>query len=235
MPHDRELASSADDPDELSRAEFAYRRILAGIRSGEFKPGRRMREAELASQLGVSRTPIREAIRRLSSEGLVTFAASRGMMIAQLDKQQVRELYSLRSTLEGAAARLAAQHASSGEIIAMRSLLERSFGENDPVRTARLSGEFHRTIYEAAHNRYLARALAQLAESLALLPGTTFEVAGRLESAREEHGAILRAIEERRPEDAEALARRHIDIAGQTRMKMMFEHGGPDRVATGLG
>src|SRR5690242_713975 len=101
---------SGDTVDQdLSRAEFAYRRLQASIRSGELRPGQRMRESELANLLNVSRTPIREAIRRLSSEGLVVLGPSRGMMVAELDKQQVRELYSLRATVEGAAARLAAQ------------------------------------------------------------------------------------------------------------------------------
>lgn len=208
--------------ESLSRAEFAYRRLMAAIRSGELQPGQRMRETELANLLNVSRTPVREAIRRLSSEGLIVVAPSRGMMVIELDKQQVRELYTLRSALEGTAARLAAQHASPGEIAAMRELLIEPGGSPSAEEEARRNRLFHQAIHDAAHNRYLARALAQLSDSLALLPGTTFQVEGRSRAAWEEHGAILAAIEQREAHEAERRARHHIDMAGATRLRMMF-------------
>jgi DNA-binding GntR family transcriptional regulator len=213
-----------DDQDErdLSRAELAYKRLRQGIRVGEFRPGQRLREAELATLLNVSRTPIREAIRRLASDGLIEFAPSRGVMIINLDKQQVRELYALRETLEGAAARLAAQHASPAEIAAMRELLEAGKLAQEPGQLARLNRLFHQAIHDAAHNRYLAQALVQLSDSLALLPGTTFEVPGRSEAAYEEQLAIVDAIESRELKKAEELARHHIAMAGQTRIRMMF-------------
>lgn len=216
-----------DRPDEqdeqgLSRAELAYKRLREGIRAGEFRPGQRLREADLAAQLNVSRTPIREAIRRLASDGLIEVAPSRGVMIISLDKQQVRELYALRGTLEGAAARMAAQHASPAEIAAMWELLQASRDREEPGQIARLNRLFHQAIHDAAHNRYLAQALVQLSDSLALLPGTTFEVPDRPQVAHEEHMAIVEAIENRVPEDAEERARHHIDMAGQTRLRMMF-------------
>jgi DNA-binding GntR family transcriptional regulator len=212
------------DSQDLSRAEFAYKRLREGILSGEFRPGQRLREAELAARLNVSRTPIREAIRRLASDGLIEVAPSRGMMIIELDKQQVRELYSLRETLEGAAARLAAQHASASEIVQMRELLDGGQEANGSAKeAARINHLFHRAIHDAAHNRYLVEALMKFSESLALLPGTTFEMPGRPETARKEHLAIVRAIEGREPEKAEELARYHIRMSGLTRIRMMFE------------
>lgn len=208
----------------LSRADFVYQRLRQGIRSGEFRPGDRMREADLAAKLNVSRTPIREAIRRLVSEGLLEVAGARGVMIIQLDKQQVRELYALRESLEGTAARLAAHHASATEIEEMRDLLQRPDNVDvTPESIAKFNRIFHETIRDAAHNRYLAQALEQLSDSLALLPGTTFEAAGRPEAAHAEHLAILNAIASRDPDSAEKLARDHIRAAGQTRMRMMFE------------
>lgn len=213
---------SGDTVDQdLSRAEFAYRRLQASIRSGELRPGQRMRESELANLLNVSRTPIREAIRRLSSEGLVVLGPSRGMMVAELDKQQVRELYSLRATVEGAAARLAAQHASPGEIATMRELLSEK-NDGSPEANARSNRLFHQAIHDAARNRYLTRTLVQMSDFLALLPGTTFQVEGRPATALKEHLAILEAIEKRQPDDAERAARHHIEIAGATRLRMMF-------------
>ncbi len=211
-----------------SRADTAYRRLKDKIRSGELGPGDRMREIDLATRLDVSRTPIREAINRLASEGLVELAPSRGVMITRLDKQQVRELYALRGSLEGTAASLAAQVASADEIANMQRLLEIWDREELPsAGHARLNRLFHAAIHEAAHNRYLARALEQLADSLALLPGTTFEAEGRAAEARQEHRAIADAISARDPESADRLARLHIHNAGRVRLSMMFEreHG----------
>src|SRR4030088_1351732 len=130
-----------DDQDErdLSRAELAYKRLRQGIRVGEFRPGQRLREAELATLLNVSPTPIREAIRRLASDRLIEVAPSLGgVIIINVDKQQVRELYAVRETLEGAAARLAAQHASPAEIAAMRELLDAGKAAQEPGQLARL-------------------------------------------------------------------------------------------------
>jgi DNA-binding GntR family transcriptional regulator len=221
---DYEQQGETIDEENLSRADFVYQRLRQGIRSGEFRPGDRMREADLATRLNVSRTPIREAIRRLASEGLLEVASSRGVMITQLDKQQVRELYALREALEGTAARFAAQHASTNEIAEMRELLEMPGNMGgSPDLVAKFNRIFHRTIHHAAHNRYLAQALEQLSDSLALLPGTTFEAPGRAEAAHTEHLGILAAVEKRDPEEAERLARDHIKIAGKTRMRMMFD------------
>lgn len=206
----------------ISRAEFVYQRLRLGIRSGEFRPGDRLREAELAAQLNVSRTPIREAIRRLASDGLVEIAPSRGVMFVQLDKQQVLEVYALRECLEGTAAKLAAQHASPQEIGVMRELLASIKKSNSPVEIAKANRLFHRSIHEAAHNRYLVQALQQLDDSLALLPGTTYEVAGRSAAANREHQNMLEAIDARDPEWAERAAREHIHESGKVRLRMMF-------------
>ncbi len=219
----REPPADAVEDKDISRAEFAYRRLLEGIRAGEFRPGQRLREIDLASRLGVSRTPVREAIRRLASEGLVEVASGRGVMIIELTRQQVRELYFLRATLEGAAARLAAQHASDREIAALRELLiEIAAAEDDPFHVAKLNREFHRLIHDAAHNRYLARALSQLSDSLALLPGTTFQAPGRPGMAQAEHLAMVEAFAARDPDRAELVTRDHIERAGSTRISMMF-------------
>ena len=212
--------------DNLSRADYVYQWLREQMRSGGFSPGDRLREVELAVRLGVSRTPIREAIRRLASDGLVEGAPSRGVMFIRLDKQQVREIYSLRAVLEGAAARLAAQHASEGEIALMRELIGsvEDVG-NSPETHGRNNRILHQAICEAAHNRYLMQALTQLSDSLGLLPGTTFQIPGRPAEARKEHLAIVAAIEKRDADEAERLARLHIQLAGQVRFRMMFETG----------
>lgn len=214
-----------DEPSDsnLSRAEFAYQRIREAIRSGEFQPGQRLREADLAEHFRVSRTPIREAIRRITADGLLELVPGRGLAVSQFSMQQVREIYFLRAVLEGAAASSAAQYASPSEIKAMGDLLDQSAEVlDDPAETGRFNRLFHQAIYEAARNRYLSQALAQLSDALTLLPGTTFEAEGRSPAALEEHRAILDAIVAHAPEQAEEAARAHIRRASETRMDMMF-------------
>jgi DNA-binding GntR family transcriptional regulator len=213
-----------NDPSEgRSRAEFAYDQLKARLRSGELKAGQRLREAELAETLNVSRTPVREALRRIASDGLVQVVAGRGLIVAEFHQRQVRELYALRALLEGGAAMLAAQLASSSDLAMMKELLDASEAVTDsPAQTATLNARFHRVIHEAARNRYLEQALAQMSDSLALLPGTTFSEPGRAEVALREHRAILNALVRRDPERAERVAREHIEKAGAARIRMMF-------------
>ena len=211
--------------EDLSRAEYAYVMIRQAIRDGRIKPGQRMRETELAERFAVSRTPIREAIRRLSSEGLIEDVAGRGLAVTQFTMAQVRELYFLRGVLEGAAASQAAQFASPSEIKAMEELIALSRPVVDrPAETAKLNLLFHQSIREAARNQYLTAALEQLADSLSLLPGTTFEAAGRAAVALNEHRDIISALKKHDGVKAEAAARSHIAKACDTRISMMFRN-----------
>ena len=223
MPPSRNPAVKVEDGEGLSRAEYAYAKIRNAIRDGKFKPGQRMRETELAERFAVSRTPIREAIRRLSGEGLIEDVAGRGLSVTQFTMAQVRELYFLRAVLEGAAAAQAAQFASPSEVKAMEEIIALSRPVVDqPAETARLNVLFHRSIREAARNQYLTSALEQLADSLSLLPGTTFETAGRAAVALNEHRDMIAAIKRHDGTKAEAAARHHISMACETRISMMF-------------
>lgn len=212
---------AAPDEEDLSLAERAYKRIREGIRTGEYRRGQRLREEDLARKLNVSRTPVREAIRRLSADGLVEVSSSRGMRIIDLDKQQMRELYSLRQILEKVAAGMAAQHASSADIRAMEEILRASKATREPAELARLNRAFHRAIREASHNRYLDAVLTQLFDTLALLPGTGYP--GRPELAYREHCEILAAIKARDAQKVEQIMHRHVELAGIARIKLMFD------------
>ena len=100
-----------------------------------------MREAELAEWLGVSRTPVRDALKQLESDGLLVAAPRRGLLVAELDQQQVTEIYALRAVLEGLAARLAAQQASAAEVAALEDILDRQARtpDDDSETLARLN------------------------------------------------------------------------------------------------
>lgn len=220
---DKKTENAANRDATGSRARFAYDSLLAAILGGAMKSGERIRETEVAEQLQISRTPVREALRRLEAEGLVTMDAnSRGLVIASLSYQEVMELYQMREVLEGTAAGLAARHASDAEIEVLRDLLEEEPDTApDPALHAERNRQFHNALYHAAHNRYLLKSLNSLRDALALLGTTTFTIPGRPAAAHAEHARILQAIGERNPEAAEQHAREHIRAAQRARLKLL--------------
>ena len=209
---------------QLSRAEQVQQQVLQKIRDGFYRPGDRIRESELADSLGVSRTPVREALRRLESDGLLSFESWRGAVVAQLDRQQVGELYAMREVLEGAAARLAARHIDEAEMELLKLLLRQAGQlEHEPAKLAVLNRRLHQAIYTAARNRYLLQTLGQLENALALLRGTTYTVDGRASVAADEHAAIVDAICRRDADAAEAAARAHIAAAQVARLQLILD------------
>lgn len=203
-------------------SEAVFRSLCQALRVGFYRPGDRLREEEVAQRLKVSRTPVREALGRLMAKGFVEPAGGRGLIVRTLDTAEVLELYAMREILEGAAARLAAQHASQPEIDAMIDLEEAFEAQSkDPVEMARLNRAFHETIFRAARNRYLDSALQELQDGIALLGVTTFSVTGRPSTAAEEHRALIDAIAARDPDRAEKLARSHIQEALRSRLRLL--------------
>ena len=202
-------------------ASAAYDAIRARILAGTIAPGERLRETALGEELGLSRTPVREAMRRLEQDGLVEHVPHRGAVVRRLDAQQITELYLVRGVLEGTAARLAAQHASGAQIDALHELVGAS-GGGDAAEASRRNAIFHGAIRDAAHNRFLLTAMAGVEGSLALLGSTTLGMPGRAEAAGAEHAAILSAIAARDPDAAERAARAHIHEAHRARLRMIY-------------
>jgi DNA-binding GntR family transcriptional regulator len=206
----------------LSRSEQVYESLRRSIRSRELRAGMRVREEELAVALGVSRTPVREALGRLQTRGLVEASSGR-LAVSTLSRAQVMEVYAIREILEGAAARFAAENAMSSDLAVLRHLHERfETLSGDPATTARLNLAFHDAIYDAAKNRYQKRMLDDLNDTLALLSDTTFSVPGRTDAAKIEHRAILDAIINHDPDKAELAARAHMSRALEARLKLIF-------------
>jgi DNA-binding GntR family transcriptional regulator len=206
-----------------SRAEYAYKMLLDAIRDQTLKPGERVREDEVSRMLGISRTPVRQALHKLQTRGLLRQAPGRGLLVSELDRQQVVELYAMRELLEGAAARLAAQHAGPSDISAMRRVLQEFRKAAPEARSlARINRLFHATIHEAAHNRYLSQSLDDFSDTLALLRGTTFTLKGRWKGELAENVELVDAIERRDAEAAEAAARQNMRSALDARLRMLF-------------
>lgn len=220
------MSNVTADREQQPRAELAYVRVVQAIRDGTLKPNTRLREVELAEQLGISRTPVREAIRRLESEGLLIHLPRQGAVVRELSYREVIELYEMREVLEGTAARLAARHASEAEIAELETLNERMLAAaSDPAAIAQANEAFHDVMYRAANNRFTIATLEALSNAMALLGGTALKVAGRARTAYEEHKAIVAGIAAHDGEAAERAARAHIRAALKIRMEMM--RGGP--------
>ncbi|MHA1528566.1 MAG: GntR family transcriptional regulator [Alphaproteobacteria bacterium] len=198
-----------------------YQLILAAIDGGDLPGGARLIETDLAERFGVSRTPVREALKRLEAQG-VAAAQGRRLVVASLDHDQLGELYEVRGVVEGLAARLASRHAAPEEIAVLRGMVEADRAlAGRPGELARANKRFHRQMHRASHNRYLNQMLQGMRRSLALLSTTSLSAPGRGAESVAEHDAIVRAIEARDEDAAAAAARRHISNAYTARLKII--------------
>jgi DNA-binding GntR family transcriptional regulator len=208
-----------------SLAEVAYARIKAAILAHELEPGQRMREAEIAEWLGISRTPTRDALRQLESDGLLEAAPRRGLVVATLDHHRVSEIYDVRAVLESLAARRAARQATATEIAILRDNLRRQEeAEPDDIPTLlSLNTYFHDAINQSSRNRYLLATLDALETPLALVRGTTYARASRRAEALEQHRQLLQAIEDHDEEKAAEIAVQHVRDAEKIRLMDLAE------------
>lgn len=208
-----------------SRADFVYENLRNAIWEGRFARGEHIREEDLAKSLGVSRTPVREALQRLQQRGLLVSSPGRGLAIAQLSRKQILDLYAMREILEGSAARLAAQHATETEIELLYRLQEQlSVEGHNPLALVTLNRRFHQHIYDAAHNEYLIYTLEALHNSMALLHNLTFRMPSRRGQSDREHLKIVQAIEKRDAALAAQAAQHHIQQARSVRMQYFAAH-----------
>ncbi len=199
----------------------AYSLILEAVDRGDLLPGHRLVETELAERLGVSRTPVREALQRLEAHGIAA-RDGRSLRVAQLDHDQLGELYEVRGHVEGLAAKLAARHAAPEEIAVLREMVEADRGRiDDTVELALSNRRFHLQLHKASHNRYLSKMLESMRRSLVLISTTTLGQIGRGEAAVAEHDQIVTAIETRDELAAQQAAEIHISNA--YRMRLVLE------------
>jgi DNA-binding GntR family transcriptional regulator len=219
----RELTVVPSASDHGSRSELAYRKLRDAIHAGTLKPGQRIMEIEIAEWLKVSRTPVRDAMRRLESEGMVTHEPRSGLVIAKLDRQAVMELYVMREVLEGTAARLCARHASDMEVEELVELVKTEKQlTGDYEALAQHNQRFHDAIRRGAHNRYLVKSLSAVNDSMVLLGKSQMLLPERAKAAFTEHSEISSAIAKRNADLAEETTRKHVRAAQRERLKRLF-------------
>ncbi|MFT4717531.1 MAG: DNA-binding GntR family transcriptional regulator [Paracoccaceae bacterium] len=198
----------------------AYDLILDAIDVGDYVPGDRLVESELAERFGMSRTPIREALQRLETQSMLT-RTGRSLIVASLDHNQLAELYAVRAELEGLAVRLAAQHATPEEVRVLVSMVASDLElVNDPSKLSRANRRFHKQLHLASHNRYLISQLDLVHRSMALLATTSLAADGRGSVALAEHGDIVKAIANGDGEKASIALKQHLSQAFEMRLKI---------------
>ena len=204
----------------------AYDQIFAAIEKGELRPGDRLFETELAKQYGVSRTPIREAIRRLEADGVVEHKPRVGAVVRTLGQQEIVELYEMRIVLETTAATMAAKHAAAAEIRTLQSLnADMQEAAEDPTRVAILNRTFHRCIMQAARNQFLSHSYHALSHALILLGKTTLETPTRVATIVAQHADIITGLREGDPDAAAEAMRVHMEASLDHRLKALHIAG----------
>ncbi|MBI5813722.1 MAG: GntR family transcriptional regulator [Meiothermus silvanus] len=196
----------------------AYKALRRAILGRKLPPGRKLIVRVLAEELGLSPTPIKEALSALEREGLVVAVPHRGYFVLEPTLEDVREIYRLREVLEGLAARLAVEN--NGKILPrkLEKVLQRqrkAAEQGDIESYGDLDLSFHRTLWEAASNKRLLAVAETIDGQIRLLINSSAAIPGRLPSSLAEHEAILQAVAAHDPDSAEAAMREHVQQAGR--------------------
>lgn len=198
---------------EQSLGSQIFNKIRNDILSGNFAPGEELKEATLGKQLGVSRTPVREALRQLELEGLVQIAPNRGAKVIGISRQDVEDIYLMRARLEGLAARKAARQIKEEDLAELEEVIllsEFHVKKPESKQMVRLDGRFHEIMYRASGSRMLDHVLTDFHHYVKMARSNSVKSKHRAEESVKEHKKILEAIKERNEDLAEQLANEHI-------------------------
>lgn len=198
--------------------EVVFESLREAIIQGHLKPGERLMEIQLAEEMGVSRTPIREAVRKLELEGFVVMVPRKGAFVAGISVKDIIDVFEVRAALEGLAAGLAAVRITNEEL----ENLERSLwayseesSKRDITGIVHTDTNFHELIYKASRNDRLFQIIIHLKEQIQRFRTTSLSQPGRSKDAIDEHRKIVEAISDRNVDLAQSLAREHIETAEQ--------------------
>ena len=218
----------------------AYRAIREGIMRGTYSQGSHITAQDLAASTGISRTPVREAMRRLHSEGMIQIIPNRGAFVARWDEDEIAQIYDLRILLESFAAELAARRIDEGQLATLQSLAEEM---QELVRLKNASAEeiadvndrFHKTVLRACGNPRLQDMLATIVEMPLVLSTFRQYNLEELRRSANQHSELVAALEVHDPEWARSVMAAHIMSARHTLLRSLNERdeaaSGADRVA----
>jgi DNA-binding GntR family transcriptional regulator len=198
-----------------------YARLHEGIITGEYAAGEQLVETVLATQFGISRTPIREALRRLEQDGLVE-RGSRGMQVCRRSPEEILEIYEVRIILEAAAARAAAERGTTLDLMRLEQLHAAMVAAepNDGDTLATTNRKFHEIIWSMSHNKTLVDLLTRLHAHLIRYRETTLTYPDRWQTVLKEHEELIEAIKNKDGDRAADIATSHMAGARNTRLLM---------------
>lgn len=202
--------------------ELVCENIRQAIIDGTFSPGERLMEIQLADEMGVSRTPVREAIRKLELEGFVVMIPRRGTYVADISIKDINEIYEIRISLDVLAAGLAAERITDEELATLNNYMveiSKYVPTMNMEKIVELDTAFHNVLYTASRNERLVSIINNLREQLTGIRGRSMSYPGRLVETMEEHRALVDCIAARDPERAQNAARLHLENAEQTLMR----------------
>lgn len=199
--------------DKYSLRGQVFNTLREDILQGKYEENEELREVTLGKALGVSRTPVREALRQLELEGLVKIIPNRGAFVTGISEQDVHDIYAARSVLEGLCARMAAENITKENLEEMDEILVLSafyISKGNIEQIVTLDAKFHQALYKASGSRILEHVLSDFHKYVQLARGTAMKDEDRAENSLEEHKAILEALRAHDPEKAEQLANQHV-------------------------
>jgi DNA-binding GntR family transcriptional regulator len=205
-------------------AQMVYADLRGQILSGALLPGTPLREIALAERFGVSRTPVREALRRLQQDRLLA-PGVRGMQVRAIDPHEVVQVYDMRVLLEAEAAGQAARARGEADLMRLEGLLARDRALTDPddATRTRTNLEFHAAVWQAAHNPVLVDLLDRLSIHLVHAPRSTLSVGDRWNAALDEHARLVAAVRARDEQAAREIAGAHMSTAREIRLALLRE------------
>lgn len=204
------------DYQDNSLSSRVFQRIRDDILKGKYKEHDELRENTIGKELGVSRTPVREALRQLELEGLVSIIPNKGAYVTGISPKDVRDIYLIRSMLEGLCARWATENITDeqldelDEIMLLSEFHMKREGGGSAEQMAELDGRFHAILYEASDSRILSHVLLDFHKYVQMARKTSVVAEDRARKSIREHKQILRAIRDKDADLAEQLANEHI-------------------------
>lgn len=205
-----------EEHQEYSLRGRVFQSIKENILNGAYQENEELRENTIAKELGVSRTPVREALRQLELEGLVKITPNKGACVTGITGKDVKDIYAVRSMLEGLCARWATEHITDVQLeeleeIILLSEFHVNRDKKEPTQAVtELDGKFHEVLYEASNSRILKHVLSDFHKYVRMARKASVAKQERAEKSIEEHKLILQAIKNKDADAAERLANAHI-------------------------
>lgn len=199
--------------DKYSLRGRVFHKLREDILNGKYKEHEELKEVAIGEELGVSRTPVREAFRQLELEGLIQIVPNKGAYVTGITAKDVKDIYMIRSSLEGMCARLATEHITPEQLEEIEEnvyLASYHASKGHMEQMAELDNRFHHILYEACDSKMLQNLLQDFHQYVIRIRRKTLSTKERGIASNEEHRRIMEAIKDKNPDEAEQLATRHM-------------------------